>query len=89
MPYIKDLKLRERLDSVVYSFLGVIPFPEGKFAMRGNLNYFLFSMAKKSCANYAEYADFLSELTEAGEEIRRRLLAPYEDRKIKENGDVD
>jgi hypothetical protein len=31
----------------------------------------------------------LGELNEASEEIRRRLLQPYEDLKIEENGDVD
>ena len=63
----------------------------GKFAysFTGNLNYFLFKLAKKSCSCYADYAAFIGELEAAKLEIYRRQIAPYEDKKIKENGDVE
>ena len=37
---------------------------------------------------YADIAEVLSALDESQAEIRRRLLAPLEERKIKENGDI-
>jgi len=38
--------------------------------------------------SYNNYKNFLGELNECAEEIRRRLLSKYEDKKIEENGDV-
>jgi hypothetical protein len=56
----------------------------------GTLNYVLFALCKRSVIpGYKNYRDFMAELNESAEEIRRRLLAPYEDAKIKENGDVE
>ena len=34
------------------------------------------------------YKNFIGELRQCANEIERRMLAPYEDEKIKENGDV-
>jgi hypothetical protein len=56
----------------------------------GDLNYLLFAFAKRFLVpSYKNYRDFIGELNETVAEIRRRLLAPYEDLKIEENGDVD
>ena len=56
----------------------------------GDLNYILFKFCKKYVhPSYANYKNFIGELNECIAEIRRRLLAPYEDEKIKENGDVE
>ena len=54
----------------------------------GNLNYFLFALAKKQCKSYNQYKEFIGELECAMDEIKRRQLHPYEDNKIKQNGDV-
>jgi len=55
----------------------------------GDLNYLLFYYAKYHVPqSYNSLKNYLGELIEAAEEIRRKLLAPYEDEKIKENGDV-
>jgi len=55
----------------------------------GDLNYVLYAYCKRHIVpSYANYKNFLGELTEAAAEIRRRLLAPYEDGKIRENGDI-
>lgn len=83
MPYIKQ-HLRDTMDSVVEQMkkAGVIA--------DGDLNYILFKYCKNHIEpSYNNYKNFLGELNEAAEEIRRRLLAPYEDKKIVENGDVD
>lgn len=85
MPYIKK-KDRKWVDVAVdYFILHVI----GVGHYTGKLNYFLFKLAKLECNNYSDYRDFIGELECAKAEIERRLLAPYEDKKIKENGDVE
>ena len=60
----------------------------------GMLNYMLFRYCKnlksyRQNPSYFYYKNFIGELNECVAEIRRRLLAPYEDKKIKENGDVE
>lgn len=58
----------------------------------GELNYLI----TKECANYADdhghsytvYNEIIGVLECAKLEFYRRLAAPYEDTKIKENGDV-
>ena len=57
--------------------------------MPGYVNYFLHKLAKDYCRNYAEIREFIGELECAKHEIYRRIAAPYEDKKIEENGDVD
>lgn len=54
----------------------------------GTLNYFLFKLAKLTCNRYKDFRDFIGELEAVKLEIYRRQIAPYEDKKIKENGDV-
>jgi hypothetical protein len=55
----------------------------------GDLNYILFTYCKRTIyPSYNNYKNFIGELTECAAEIRRRLLSPYEDEKIKENGDI-
>ena len=49
----------------------------------------LHKLAKETCGNYEDYRNFIGELESAKLEIYRRLVAPYEDKKIKENGDVE
>lgn len=82
MPYIKNKLMRNILNQLV---------SKHKWCLKpnGQLNYFLFKLAKDTCTNYAEYKSFLGELNEVTAEIRRRQLAPYENAKIIENGDVE
>ena len=81
MPYV-NFTLRPKLNEVVTKLCRLQIDPDGQ------LNYILFKLCKDTCGNYAEYKNFIGELNECVAEIRRRLLAPYEDEKIKENGDV-
>jgi hypothetical protein len=85
MPYIKQ-EDRSILDNIVKIFLC---YGNDK----GKLNYFLFKlckeMAKSNGESYNFYKDYLGELECAKLEIYRRLIARYEDKKIKENGDVE
>ena len=55
----------------------------------GDLNYILFAYCKWYVEpSYNNYKNFCAELRQCATEIERRILAPYEDLKIKENGDV-
>jgi len=82
MPYIKKA---ERFD------MGKIVQKMADFEVcaNGDLNYILFKYCKYFIPqNYNSIKNYLGELNECVEEIRRRLLTPYEDNKIKENGDI-
>jgi hypothetical protein len=81
MPYIMPNE-RPTLD-VVEEFMNL-----RNVQADGGLNYILFRMALRLPPSYANYKNFLGELEEAAQEIRRRLLVPYEEMKRQENGDV-
>jgi len=59
---------------------------------KGDLTYLVFVLARTyfeiKGVSYTNMSDAISALNDAGEEIRRRFLAPYEDKKIEENGDA-
>ena len=82
MPYITP-EDRVKMDAVVSSMMlyGVEP--------NGKLNYVLFKLCKvMGISSYNSYKNYIGELEECIAEIRRRLLAPYEDEKKNLNGDV-
>jgi hypothetical protein len=55
----------------------------------GDLNYILYKFCKESVdPSYNNYKNFCGELRQCATEIERRMLAPYEDQKKEENGDV-
>jgi hypothetical protein len=55
----------------------------------GDLNYILFRFAKYHVPlSYNSIKNYVGELEETIVEIRRKILAPYEELKAKENGDV-
>jgi hypothetical protein len=82
MPYIKDEK-RPMMDTVVELMRAL------DVKADGDLNYILYKYCKYYIKpSYNNYKNFCGELTECAVEIRRQLLAPYEDTKREENGDV-
>jgi hypothetical protein len=82
MPYVKQER-RSDLNKVVVSMI------DAGVKVDGDLNYILFRFCKHHLSpSYNNYKNFIGELNETVAEIRRKLLAPYEDEKIKENGDV-
>ncbi len=82
MPYIKP-ELRHMMDTVAELMRAV------NVKANGDLNYILFKFCKYSVEpSYNNYKNFCGELRQCATEIERRILAPYEDQKIKENGDV-
>lgn len=84
MPYIKSEE-RPFIDLLVQLFLN-----DGKLHAR--LNYFLFRLAKQyiklNGESYANYKEIIGELEMSKQEIYRTMIAKYEDKKIKDNGDV-
>lgn len=83
MPYIANESKRTELDYIAYQMSKILK-------VDGDLNYLLYAFCKRYVkASYNNYKNYLGELAEISAEIRRRLLAPYEDKKIEENGDVD
>lgn len=57
----------------------------------GELNYVITSMIREFLGKHARYSDYnavIGVLECAKLEVYRRAVAPYEDQKIAENGDV-
>ena len=82
MPYIKQ-KRREQISLAVVNFC-----PENA----GDLNYVITVMIDNYIRNYGEnyanYNEMIGALECCKLEYYRRGISPYEDEKIKENGDV-
>lgn len=85
MPYIKP-SLRGDIDDCIKLYAYHLK-PDGR------LNYFLTKLfltyMRVYGMRYGQAKQFLAELEMAKMEIYRRYVAPYEDEKIKENGDVE
>lgn len=85
MPYIRK-EDREKFFPIVAEMRRV------DICTPGELNYLISmicnSYAKDKPESYQVYNDILGALTGASYEFYRRKISPYEDKKIKENGDV-
>jgi hypothetical protein len=82
MPYVKQGQ-RPGLDKVVEAM------EEAGVIANGDLNYILYAFCKRNVKpSYNNYKNFCGELRQCATEIERRILGPYEDEKIIENGDV-
>lgn len=78
MPYI-DWKQREDLEA------------GGRPTDAGELNYAVTILVRRYLGRtprYADYNEAVGALESAKLELYRRMVAPYEDEKIKQNGDV-
>lgn len=94
MPYIKK-DSRKEYDPLIDE-LAILLDNLPNDTLSGHLNYIFFRLAGTLCTpnepescSYARMATVSSALGEARAEFRRRVLVPYEDQKIKENGDVE
>lgn len=82
MPYIKK-EDREDCDFIVRVM------KDSEISANGDLNYILYKFCKYHVIpSYKNYKNYCGELRQCATEIERRILAPYEDKKIQENGDV-
>jgi len=82
MPYIEQSK-RGLLEGIVKLMA------DRNVKADGDLNYVLFAYCKRFVPrSYNNLKNFCGELRQCATEIERRILGPYEDEKIKENGDI-
>lgn len=88
MPYI-DEDARARLDTAAQPLLDEL---RNNTPTEGELNYLVCTLVKQYVASHGDsYATFnaaMGALECAQLEIYRRLITPYEDKKIQLNGDV-
>lgn len=87
MPYI-DKKSRKAIEPELKALLKKLKsIPMEK--IDGNINYCICSMMKELYpASYYNYNRMMGVVACVQQELYRRMVAPYEDKKIKENGDV-
>ncbi len=87
MPYIKSDK-RQPIDELLISItehISQLPLEE----QDGALNYMITKLLKSVYTpSYFNYNRAVGLINCIGEEWYRRQIAPYEDKKILENGDV-
>jgi len=85
MPYIKQDK-RTQLDPYLAELAA-------KVTTEGELNYCIYKISclliERLGESYGNYSMCSSAMEHAKLEWYRRRVAPYEDRKIEENGDID
>mgnify|MGYP000959048219 CR=1 FL=1 len=87
MPYITQ----ERRDMMM-SLLQLDTPPQGEYDLTitaGDLNFLITTICLATGpSSYADYNELIGMLECCKLELYRRAVAPYEDKKIKENGDV-
>ena len=85
MPYI------EKIDREYYEYILIEAKAQG-IATAGDLNYLITKLCNiylnESGECYKTYNEIIGVLESAKLEYFRRNVAPYENKKIKENGDV-
>ncbi|MBI2043691.1 hypothetical protein HYT25_04860 [Candidatus Pacearchaeota archaeon] len=86
MPYITQGD-KNKYESILRTLRNLI----NKDTKKGELTYLVYALGLeffKGRKSYTNISTAISSLQDAAEELRRRHLNPYEDRKIEENGDV-
>lgn len=87
MPYIKE-KERNRLDNPIRGILFALQDTKPE-EIDGKMNYIITRLIHNLYGiNYFHLNKAIGMLECAKLELYRRIVAPYEDEKIKENGDV-
>lgn len=84
MPYITQERRAKLGTALEHSDIDYIAGP-------GELNYLITIMVQSylgPCPKYSDFNAAVGALESAKLELYRRMIAPYEDTKIKENGDV-
>lgn len=83
MPYIKEGRRNDMSELIDL-------MAELEIKADGDLNYALYSFCKRYVdPSYNNYKNFCGELRQCATEIERRILASYEDEKIRDNGDIE
>lgn len=86
MPYIKKEE-REKFEKPVKELIELLKKDEENLA--GNMNYLVYRIVKGvNPKRYKNWNEIIGFLECCKMEIYRRLIGPYEDKKIEENGDI-
>lgn len=89
MPYTKK-EDREKFEPELKKLIDKIKKAE---TAKGDLTYLVYVIAleyiKSKGKSYTNISSAISSLQDAAEEMRRQVLNPYEDEKIKENGGIE
>jgi len=86
MPYIKREK-REIFEGHIKKIIELLK--NDKENLAGNMNYLVYRIVKGvDPKRYKDWNEIIGFLECCKMEIYRRLIAPYEDKKIRENGDI-
>lgn len=89
MPYV-DRDIRAEL--VDFPARSVVTVNVGNIRTAGDLNFVITTIVADyfSCTErrYKDINDIIGALECAKQEFYRRIVSPYEDKKMKENGDV-
>lgn len=85
MPYIRQHD-RDKLDAAIVTLASCIDPTQ----RAGELNYIITKLllALKGDGRYKDYNELIGMLECCKQEFYRTQIAPYEDEKMKENGDV-
>ena len=89
MPYIKK-EDRLRYEALIREIASLVP-PERE-SRPGHLNYIISSLLHsvfEGKMRYADHNEVIGVLHCAADEFYRRKTAPYEDEKIREEGDLE
>lgn len=89
MPYTKK-EDREKFEPELKKLIDKIKKAE---TAKGDLTYLVYVITleyiKSKGKSYTNISSAISSLQDAAEEMRRQVLNPYEDEKIKENGGIE
>jgi len=89
MPYIRQI-YRDKIDAALQQFCD--SFPHGIHTLEeGEMNYVITKFLLMSIPDSAKYRDYeriIGRIEMVKQEMYRRMIAPYEDKKKEENGDV-
>lgn len=91
MPYVKK-EQRELFEPELHNLMYNKILENSDKLSKGDMTYLFYKIGlariKFQGESYTRISEVISSMQDAAEEIRRRKLNPYEDRKIVENGDV-
>jgi len=91
MPYIKK-EQRQKINPALCVLVETMIEKLGPSITKGDMNYVFYVLSLQYLCikgmNYQNISDVIGALRDSADEFSRRILIPYEDNKIKENGDI-
>lgn len=85
MPYTKQHRRRH----IIKLLKELEPYIEDKGDLNFTICHLTGNLILRSGISYEKISNWINGVENAGVELTRRILFPYEDTKIEENGDVE